>query len=529
LSAVPTPVARAAEATGRRYTIVIVLPHAPSPETSKAGRELIGAVVAAAPAATRLVFFDGTARQRLAEVEVPGMPKAGRTRALVRPLAPVFDHLEKTQSVRTDAPDALDVPGFVSTVADLIKTAPGSTRLVLVGSPYHADHEKAASFGPGQVPSFDHVLATSTQSPFGTSVLKGALDGVRVDWLLVDKLPARERAHVCNFWSAYFSTHLKGSLCTFINSPAGIADRAAANASDPEPAERLEPTGKLRILTIDALKDAPGEVKEEAKPAAAKVEAARPFEAPADLTRPIEAPVAALFLVDGSVSMREPLKSAAGLALQIGKLGAELSPRFELAVSVHRGANQVSSWAGQIERPGDDKAAGTGLAALQRFIDEPSVEVERLVDAAGERAGRSTGERARVRPFEPVTAHVNVEDALGQALRTLGELKPERKVLLVVGDAGPSEFDGADGVSEADRQSEGRAIRAVEEFLRAHPDTRIVTVFTGPREGSAGFTADHADAVRFFRKLSASSGERGRFTANLAEMPELARRAILNP
>jgi hypothetical protein len=528
------------------FTILVVLPGAPSPETAAAATKLINALVGEAPAGTRVVFFDGPARQRLAEADIPDGPLAARVRAVARPLGPVFQHLRKTGSVRAGAAaDALDLPGFIPTVASLVRTARGNTRLVVVGSPYHSDTERGATFMRSQVPSVDHVLASSRQSPFGTSDLEKALDGVRVDWLLVDQSSARERSHVSSFWSAFFSTHLKATLCTFLDSPKDVAERAAANAADPVPAVRLTPSGKLQILGIDALEEsgaraaaagrgAKGEDKAEVAAATtpatatatATVPLAEPFQEPADETNPTGVPVSVLLVVDGSASMREPLKSAAGLCLEVAKLGAVLSPQFELGILVHRGTGHYSKWAASVERPDADGTPSDGMAALARFINEPSVDVEHLLEASGDRPGPKAGKQARVTPFEPVNTPVNVEDALSTALKVLGDFHSDRKVLVVVGDAGGSEFDSAEGVSDEDRRSELRALDAVRGFLRANPDARIISVFTGPRKEKR-FT-DNADATRFFKSLATTAGSHGTFTEDFAEMVDLTKRAMLN-
>src|SRR5258706_9728420 len=84
-----TAAAKGAEAGQAPYTMLLVLPSAPSPETQKKAMALINAIITLAPPKTRLVVFNGPDRQRLAEADIPDAPPAGRTRLLRQPLAEV--------------------------------------------------------------------------------------------------------------------------------------------------------------------------------------------------------------------------------------------------------------------------------------------------------------------------------------------------------------------------------------------------------------------------------------------------------
>ena len=123
-----------------------------------------------APASTQLTFYDGPAKKRLAEVTIPNLPLAGRVNTMRAALVPVYAHMKKRGVVREQA-DALDLPGSVKTVASRIKIARGQDRLLLLGSPYHSDRDRAATFGHGYVPAIDHILASSKDRRRGQRIV----------------------------------------------------------------------------------------------------------------------------------------------------------------------------------------------------------------------------------------------------------------------------------------------------------------------------------------------------------------------
>jgi len=516
-----------AEAAGTTYTIVIVLPSFPTPETASATLSFLNALVPQAPAGTRLLFYDGPRHQRLAEAQIPqGLAPAGRIRMINRSLGPVFKHLHKTGAVRENEADHLDVPGCTETISSLIKTMRGQTRVVYIGSPYHlVDRDTAATFTRGQCPSVDHILTSTKESPYGTSDIAGCLQNVSIDFLTAtDDSSTRERTYCQSFWSLYFS-RLGARLTTYLPSPTDVSERCASNATDPVPATKLQPSGALRILQINAIPAA----TEPATQPVARSAAARPFEKPADLQRTVGVPVAALILIDGSSSMREPLAACSRLSVNVAKLGSELCPEgFELSIIVHRGTGRFSEFS-SIIKPTANGGPSEGMAALTRFINEPSVAVERIAGSHGEQPGSPTGEHLQATPFEPIVTFINEEDAIDRALKTLKAQNASRKLLVVLGDAAGSEFDQLPGMSDADRQSEARALKELDVFVHENTDARIVAAFVGPHEDDPSFTDDHAEALRFFQKLAATAQTHGKFTTDLAGLPEQVKRGILNP
>lgn len=505
-------------------TIVVGLPGFCTPGSDKATTELYKHLIQSVPAGTRVVTFDTSNRKRLADIEVPDMPANGRIRLLNRPLAPVWDHVKKAQAVREGAgADELNLPGFVSTLASFMSTTRGSVRLVLVGTPYHKDGDRGATFTRGEVPSMDHILAATRESPFGTADIAKALDQIKVDWLLVnDESTTRERAHVSAFWVNYFG-HMGAKLCTYLDSATDVADRAAKNASDGVPADELKATGKLQILKIDSLEKAP---VAQSKPEAVLP---KPFDVPADVEQVIATPVSAVLVFDGSASNGEALRQGGKLATEIGRIGADLAPEFSLGVIVHRGKDQLNTFGPMTLERSNGTQAGKGPTALSGFITTPTIPVHRLESVNGETPGRPTGETATITPFEPTTGFVDIEQSICKAIELAKASSHQRKVLLIVGDASPSEFDRAFGVSDEDRESETRTMQAIETFLKSYPDARIVTVYTGPQSGEANFQPDHDEAIRFLKALAGAARDRGIFKPSLEGMDDSMKRAVLNP
>ncbi|HEX8524129.1 MAG TPA: hypothetical protein VF669_17885 [Tepidisphaeraceae bacterium] len=530
--------------------VVVGLPAVVSPQCAASAREVLTMLVTKLPPGTRVLVFNAKGRERLAEFTIPASTPNGRLRTVNRDLAKIAPHLDKRGAVREGiAPDDLDAPGFAATIGSLVKTAGGaSLHVLLIGSPYRADRDEGAAFAKGQVPSADHVLVDSKRSPFGTADVANTLAGCTVHWLLThDDSSARERAFLSAFWSFYFDRNLHAVLSTFLDSAPDVVERVVAGASDPLPCELPKPVGKLTILTIDALPKtvAPAATQPEAAqmpdapsaapvaaPSAEAVSAAAPFEKPVDTAKSIAVGVDLVLVVDGSASQEATLALAPKLAREVGQLGADLSKSFTLSVIVHRGVGRMTVFGpGVMQKSNPDGSPTAGMTKLNSFILNPTAGVQ--TTALSERAAAKlqsliTGSTSSG-AFAPVSGNINIETAINAALEVLSKSQNTRKVFLVVGDAAGSESDQAPGLSASDSEAEARAIAATEGFVAGHPDTRIITIFSGPSHESRDFTEDHAEAIEFFERLARTAGERGKFQEGLDGLAEYLRQGVLNP
>jgi hypothetical protein len=452
-------------------------------------------------------------------------------------MAPVFAYLHQSVNhTSSGTVDELSVTGFAGTAGSLIGTEKKVTpRFVLIGSPYHIDMDSAASFGPDEYPSLDHILADPTASPYGTRGLDQLFQGIAVAWITIDDSNSSSRARfaVTSFWSAYFA-HLGAVLTTDLDSASDVTRRAVSGAMEPVPAELLQPTGKLQIMKLLPIAPQPHSAPSTSQPSASTVVNAGSsdghslFEIPVVPNQAIEPTVAMGLLCDGSCSMDKPLREVPRVSSDIATVVSQLSRRFQMALLIHRGTDRISEWKGVIDRSNAD-GYSAGLASFQHWSTDPSLKV-RIVDGQmGEHAGKETGQTKNVTPFEPVITFVNIENAIKHALGTLEGFQAERHVLIVIGDAGPCEFDGEEGVSDADRASGARALDMVRQFCQSYPEARILTVYTGPHEGEAGFTSDNADTIQFFKDVAAIAKGHGKYSENLNDLPDLIKRAILNP
>lgn len=529
--------------------VVVLLPVAPSPVAADAAREFLDQFIRLAPPGTRLIFYDAS-RTRLGEAVIANAPPAGRIRSASRVLGTVVERLSKqTPPPANFAVDEVDLPGFVRTLGTVICYVERKpTRFVVIGSPYHTDLEQAASFACGQFPSLDHCISDPSASPYGTSGLTDLLNGVAVDWLTIDdQSNTRQRTMVSSFWSAYL-LHLGAHLTTYLGSAADVAERAASNAMDPVPVETLKPTGRLQIITIDPIiRDDGSQPRPPPAPPARTLPAPppptppapptlsttrpitnplpwlvdKPFEISAETNHSINRSVALEIVIDGSSSMERALQEAPKVSIDFAKIGSTLSRSFQMGILIHRGTDNISTWTGTIDP--------AGLKSLQRWETEPSMMVAIVEGSVGEHAGKSTGRTKMVTPFDPTVGFVNVENAVQHGLDTLEGLRAERQVLVLIGDAGRCEFDLHEGVSAADRASGQRTIEMVGRFHRDHPDARILTVYTGPNQGDIGFTDDSADTIEFFKEISATATDHGKYSDSFDDLPELVKRGILNP
>jgi hypothetical protein len=505
--------------------IIVALPSKCSEETAKTTSTLMISIAEKVPPKTPVTFYDSSGK-RIANFTVDRDNQNSRVRASATARRAIAEFLEKAKADQAAMIDQLDLPALRSSLADIRGTASGPVRLLLVGTPYRTDERDAGgTFAPGEVPASEHLEVSELESPFGTRTTdqRKPLADMQVYWLLVsDPSSTREKTAVRSFWASWFD-RLGGALCTYSTSPDDVLDRLWANNNDRvETAPLISGGEQLRIVKLAALNNPPPP----APPVVEKPQE-KPLERPADVKKEINVSASISFVCDGSSSNGVSLQASEKLSVELADQIAKLSPEFWLSITIHRGTSFNSTF-GRTRMERSESQDSAGVMALKSFIDTPSVKAVKSKTSNGETSGEQIGETFLVKPFEPLRGYVNLEEGMTKGIAQLKNSGATRSILIVIGDAATSEFDRADGISHADQESDQRLHQAVTDYLARSPDARIVMIYSGPAEGSAGFTETHADAVCCFKSLAALAGDRGIYSEGVEKMPELTRRAILN-
>jgi len=193
----------------------------------------------AAPKMTRLadvVVPAGSMRSRANSPEFAGKFGAWKT------------FLSEPSTLEPRQAEQLALPQLVDEIAR--SREPGQpTVIVLCGTPLFMSSraaEEPFDMAGGLVPGDGAILATASQSIYGTADRKNELDGVCVDWIIPDDKWMLSQAHgraVLRAWTCFFH-ELGANLCSWSSDCATVFDRAASNETAPAMVASLDSQDK---------------------------------------------------------------------------------------------------------------------------------------------------------------------------------------------------------------------------------------------------------------------------------------------
>ena len=517
------------------------------------------------PSGSRIDVYDAYNLQRVASLRVSKDP---RSRSRMRDIQRQPDYrklrafLSRNRTVKNSGEDEVRVPQFLSLVASSVHRDDMPNRVLVIGDPYYKDKRDANDvFGNGTIPRDDNLKAKRGQTIYAPQ--GETLKGVAVDWCTIaDRYPDSKEAYaVRRFWSLYAHHGHAATLTTISPSTDVIFERILNSVTEPALEVEIDPMDQgLGVRPIHPPKkvDPPKQPEPQTKPGVQEpqeVNEPQPLpQAPPEVAEPVEVvqiPEAPTLVApdlsakpniedkiavtvdmaiahDASDSMEDELLRAFEIITGVTDLGRELTPSFSTSVIIYRGKDFYNTFGPAKISPDVDGKADPGAEELMSFMRTPSVKIIKLRGSKGETAGEPAGEKGVITPLEPTVGYIDIEGAVSRGLAMLERGNGDRKILVVVGDAGPSEYDQQVGMSQADKESSVRAQNKLKAFIADHPDTRVVMLYSGPSPKDHNFTKTHADAIAFFKALAEICGERGIYLDDADKLEQSVQAALLN-
>jgi hypothetical protein len=416
---------------------------------------------------------------------------------------------------------ALDIPEFLNVVGSSVRNHGGSTRVILLGSPFHTvSQNPAMNFRPGFYPSDGHIRATSRRTVFGTADKGRLLDGVLVDFALAGEIGTpQERAPVQRFWALWIGAQ-GGTLTSFLTTADVVVERALEGLADAVLSDELDLTDD-RIIMLPAQEiPAPAEEPDATtEPIANSVQELTPDATP----EPQPGIGAAIVIViDGTSSQEHVLPKTGTMLLDVADIGSTAGDLLQLGVVVARDGPKNDRFPLTTIERGENSL---GMASLREFVTVRNKMVYIVNGANGESGGTRTGETRMVTALEPLLSHADLEGGVHEGIRMLEASAATRKILIVAGDVGTAESDGDPlSLSAQDLASADRTKIMVEGFSRENPDARIVTLFTGATDG---FLRHREETISLFREIASLANARGTYMTNFDAIETIVVRAIL--
>ncbi|XOV75102.1 MAG: hypothetical protein ACFHWZ_16890 [Phycisphaerales bacterium] len=451
-------------------TVILAVADASAAEDqAKSVAVLEGLVVGAEPG-TRVQVYNAMTQQRIATFEIPNVQSERARKNLLRnAVTPVLQHLREPKSVRAGQGSSVDVPEFAHTLASMVRAGGGSTRVIIVGSPFHTTAADASmNFGPSEFPSDGHLAASSNRSIYSTLGREQRLEGLTIDWVLVGQVgTSRERAPVARFWNLFFSSQ-SAVLSSFVVTPEIVVERVLEGVSDPVADDTIDRDDKrVEILSINRpVREEERQPETLSEPVEPEPVTPDPVDVEPTLPEPVEpaeepapepaAPVdvAIAIAADGTGSMRADLPKVGDLLLRVADLASISGDSLQLSVVVYRASDNFDVFPMTPILAGDQ---GAGVTALTSFVHDDTQTVEYYGEAQHERGSDPTGETAKVPAMSAMLGFADFEGGVRRAADMLAAVQATHKILLVVGDVGTAESDqDFETISADDRASEQR-------------------------------------------------------------------------
>ena len=499
-------------------TIIFGLATTSDKATQKQTLGAIKSVVARTQGGTRIQVYDATMQARITDFEVPMTKNVrGRFNRLRSEIASIVGHLGGARSVRAGQGNELDIPGFMTVVGSSVRSQGGTTRVILIGSPFYSTAaDPSMRFGPGFYPSDRHPLESSGRTIYGTADRQRLLDGVFVDFALAGTVGTpREQAPVRRFWGLWIDAQ-GGTMTSFLSTMDVVVERALNGLTDPVVSDELDPNeGRLAMLPIESAPPpipTPPPVITEPDPIPEDAD---------DMADEIGAAI--VIVVDGTSSQTEALPKIRDLLLDVADIGSTAGDLVQLAVVVYRERGSFDRFPlTTIERG----AGSRGMAALRRFTDAKSREVSIVTGFSNESGGEKTGESKMVTALEPLISYADFEAGVREGVDLLRAAEADRKIMIIAGDVGTYESDREpQTVSSADLAGEARTRALVRDLAKLEPSARLVTLFTGD---GAPFLLHKDRTTSLYRDLAGLFGSRGTYTTEFDDIERIVVRAILD-
>lgn len=378
--------------------------------------------------------------------------------------------------------DAVDYPKFFDYAAQQ-RAKSGETRAILLGrAGYHNHHDVGHVYGGHTYPSDQHLMVSSRGSIFGTADRRGTLDGLTVFQCILRQESHKTEAKTdIQRFTGLFLQLRGGQLAGWTPS---VKDCITAALKDEVTVQTYKLREDDKVLKIH------------------------------DVTSPKPpAPPTYVFCViqDGSISSKDEVWASADILLRL----SQAKHRFplQMSVTIFRDHHRTHVF------PLSDMEQSENRRAADRFLKSGTkLDVSIANFPKGSERGTQTGGKVKAPFYTPLGCQVDIAFGVEKAMKQLASL-PESAVpvILLSGDAGTEEA-GESG-EPGDRAKADEVLWAFRDFVRAHPKTTIISLFTGTKDTSK----------RLFSDVASVAGERGTFITDISKVEPLLRTLLGTP
>ena len=151
---------------------------------------------------------------------------------------------------KSNSKSAVDMPRLMAQLARYAHIA-NITDIVVIGSPlYDMKNNQGVSMAKELIPSDGYLLNKQPNNVFRTQGFESRLQGLRVHWLLPERLPRQIYAEaIQRFWH-HFIHRQGGALVSFTHDPVMVFDLLRKNAAPLPLTDMLDTSGKLEMQAI---------------------------------------------------------------------------------------------------------------------------------------------------------------------------------------------------------------------------------------------------------------------------------------
>ena len=424
-------------------------------KTTKASRSEIysafGELVKGAKPGDKISLLNATELKEIVSFVIPEGSAKRRMVLLKNQIHSVKRFMASMAAEEGDAVNSIRFPQVLTMVARRVGRLP-NTRVVMCGSGSYTDsRDHEFNYSGEQYPSDAFITGSVRTSPFGTKEKQGHLKGVAVhfSWLQDDWTSSLAETAQHRFLALLVSAQ-GGEMASWNISPSAVVKDALSDTVRPTmPGVSIDPSDSVPVIHA--------------------------------LARPLPPSMWLMIAQDGSTTQQGKVVETGKGALAIAEAAEARSLRLHLGIVLYEQPKATIILEPKLmARTGADKY-GQALIDLRRFVE----------------GDEGSAVPPKMRAFGGL---VDIVHGLTETLDRLESCPAvAMPVIVVVSDIAYQELSGD---IEANRAAGKRILERLEDFIKKHPHTRVLAVYT------PGLTAEN-ESLAFFRNLAAAAGKNG--------------------
>lgn len=214
-----------------------------------------------------------------------------------------------------------------------------------------------------------------------------------------------------------------------------------------------------------------------------------------------------MIVVDGSISNAKALAASRDLVLSLTR--AHHPVATTLGVVVFRE-----------KRSSHELALTDSVELVNQFASGKEIEVVGATFQPGSEEGIVSGDPFKTSKMTALGSTVDISIGIKRGLSLLGSpSESTTPILVLIGDVATQEV--GENLKNGDRTKADECLWLVRDFVRAHPKTHVITVFTNKSNSERC-----SESARFFRDVASAAGPRGVFKEEVQEIASVLTRII---